>query len=159
LAATDPAAALAALEAGLAVARAAGNRLFEALIFAEIAGLQARYGDPIDALTTFLQMLVVWRGTTELLIVSSGLANLVVLLDRLEYSTAAATLLGSFSNGMDFSAFAPELAAAAGNLKTALGETAFDAANQHGAGMNLEDVVAFGEDQVRRALAERSGRE
>ena len=47
-------------------------------------------------------MLVVWRGATELMIVSTGFSNLIVLLDRLGYSVAAAALLGHLAKDMEF---------------------------------------------------------
>ena len=152
----DPIAALAAFEEGLEVARACGSRTVEALIFSEIAGFKARHGDPVNALKTFLQMLVVWRGATELIIVSTGLSNLIVLLDRLGYSIAAATLLGHLVKDIEFGAFAPELKAAGEHLRTVLDQPAYDTASQRGSAMLLEDAVAFAEVEVRQALAERS---
>ena len=152
----DPIASLAAFEEGLEIARACRSRVFEALIFSEIAGLQARHGDPVNALKTFLQMLVVWRGATELMIVSTGLSNLIVLLDRLGYLVAAATLLGHLAKDMEFGAFVPELKAAGEHLRTVLDQAAYDTASRRGSAMLLEDAVAFAEVEVRQALAERS---
>ena len=157
LAEKDPKAALAALKDAIAAARACGNRTFEALISSDIAALQARHGDPADALATYLQMLVLWRGASELAIVGSGLGNLIVLLDRLGYSLAAATVLGHLATDMEFALFAPELAAAAVHLQSVLDPLAFDEAKRRGAAMTLEGAVSFAEGQVRQALAERTG--
>ena len=101
-------------------------------------------------------MLVVWRGATELMIVSTGFSNLIVLLDRLGYSVAAATLLGHLAKDMEFGAFVPELKAAGEHLRTVLDQTAYDTASRRGSAMLLEDAVAFAEVEVRQALAERS---
>ncbi len=89
------------------------------------------------------------------MIVSAGSANLIVLLDRLEFSVAAATLRGNLAKDLNFEAFAPELASAGEHLRGVLSETAY-AAGQHGPAMCPEDAVAFAEEQVRRALAERA---
>ena len=93
----------------------------------------------------------------ELAIVGSGLGNLIVLMDRLGYSLAAATLLGHLAMDMEFALFAPELAAAGAHLQSTLDPSAFDAARRRGSAMKLEDAVAFAEGEVRQALAERSG--
>ena len=60
-------------------------------------------------------------------IVGPGLGNLIVLLDRLGYSLAAATVLGHLATKiMDFALFAPELAAAAAHLQYMLDPFAFE---------------------------------
>jgi tetratricopeptide (TPR) repeat protein len=157
LAEKDHEAAFAALQDAIGIARACGNRTFESLIYSDIAALQARRGDPVEALKTFLELLLLWRGASELMIVAAGLGNLIVLLDRLGYSLAAATLFGHLAKGMEFGLVAPELAAAGAHLRTVLDPSAFDAASQRGSAMKLEDAVAFAEGQVRQALAGRSG--
>ena len=149
----DPVLALTFFERSIAIARSCGSRLMETLAIPDFAALQALSGEPTKALGSFLDMLKVWRGATDLLILSSGLGNLIVLFDRLGCFTAAATLHGKLANEMDFGAFAPELAAASAHIRTTMGDKAFDAADNRGRALSLEDAVAYAESKVREALA------
>lgn len=76
---TNTAVALAAYERAITVARVSGNRFWEIVITSEVAALQARSGDPINALRSFRQMLHFWRRSTDLMFVSRGSRHLIGL--------------------------------------------------------------------------------
>jgi len=84
-----------------------GNRLFLALMIPRIAALLARSGDLQAALRSFQGMLKSSSGTKDLVSVSYGLGNLIVLLERLGRATAAATLNGALTRIADAAALVP----------------------------------------------------
>ncbi len=149
----EPARALAAYERAMGLARQSGDRIWEMLIFPDLAALQAGAGDPVTALRSFKQMLEGWRGSVDLIVVSTGIGNLIVLLNRLGHAAEAATLHGTLAKSMDFERFAPELSVTATRLRSTLGAAAFDAAEQRGAAMSLTQTVAYSGQQIGRALA------
>ena len=93
----DPAAALAAYEHGVDVARKAGARFMETLIAPRIAALHARSGEPSVALRGFERMLDSFGEATDIASVSTWRASLAVLLAKLGHFEAAATLHGTYS--------------------------------------------------------------
>jgi predicted ATPase len=152
-AANDPAAALKAYESGVAIARQSGNRKWEVVISAKIAELQARSGDPIDALRSFGQMLNFWRRSSDLMLASLGLGSLIFLFERLAHDEAAATLHGALTRSLDSSAFFAELPDAITRIRGTLGVAAFDEANRRGGAMTLHEATDYALDQIAHALA------
>jgi len=147
-----PAIALAAYERGFELARASGNRFWEMMIIFEIAALQARVGDKVDALRSFSTMLRLGRRSADLMFVSHGLGHLIVLFDRLGHEVAAATLNGTLSKTVEFTPFVPELNDVVARLRQGLGAAPFDAATRRGAGMALHAAYDYAIDEIEKAL-------
>jgi tetratricopeptide (TPR) repeat protein len=152
-AAADPAEALAAYERAIAIAQQSGNRFWEIMIILEVAALQARSGEPINALCSFREMLDLWRRSTDLMFVSHGLGSLIVLFDRLGHAAAAATLNGTLAKTYESNPFVPELPDTVERVRGTLGDASFDEASRRGAAMALHEAHDYAVDQVRQALA------
>jgi predicted ATPase len=151
--AIDPAIALQAYEHASAVARRSGNRLWEILVIPKVAALQARSGDPIAALESFRQMLNASRRSTDLMFASHGIGSLIVLLERLSQTQAAATLHGVLSSMFDPSAFFAEFPETILRLRRDLGDAPFDEQRRKGAAMTQYEVTDYALDEIRTALA------
>jgi predicted ATPase len=149
---TDPQKALDAYERAGAVARQSGNRFWETLVIPKTAALQARSGDPIGALRSFLDTVNSWHQSTDLMFVSHGLGGLIVLFDRLGHATAAATLNGALTTMIESTAFLHELPDAIVRVRRGLGDAAFDQAERRGAAMAFSEVANYASDQVLHAL-------
>jgi len=150
---TDSEKALDAYERAVAIARQSGNRFWETLVIPKVAALQARSGDPIGALRSFLDTVNSWHQSTDLMFVSHGLGGLIVLFDRLGHATAAATLNGALTAMVESTAFLHELPDATVRVRRVLGDAAFDDAARRGAAMAFSEVVNYASDQVLRSLA------
>ena len=150
--AKDPAAALAAYEHGVDVARRAGARFMETLIAPRIAALHARSGEPSVALQGFERMLVSFGEATDIASVSTWRASLAVLLAKLGHFEAAATLHGTYSQVIDASGVVPEIAGAIEKARAALGESAFATAGARGGSMSLREATNYAIEQVRMGL-------
>jgi predicted ATPase len=148
----DPAAALAAYEHGVEVARKAGCRFMETLIAPRIAAVHARSGEPSAALRGFERMLVSFGEATDIASVSAWRASLAVLLAKLGHFEAAATLHGTYSKVIDAGGVVPEITAAVEQVRGALGQAAFDAAGDRGAAMSLREASNYAIEQVRLGL-------
>ena len=150
--AKNPAAALAAYEHGVDVARKAGARFMETLIAPRIAALHARSGEPSVALKGFERMLVSFGEATDIASVSTWRASLAVLLAKLGHFEAAATLHGTYSQAIDASGVVPEITSAVETVREALGADAFAAAGTRGAAMSLREASNYATEQVRLGL-------
>jgi tetratricopeptide (TPR) repeat protein len=156
----DPPTALAAFERVVAIARDSGNRMFETAAIPEIAILQARSGDTVAALHSFRQMLDAWHGAAELLLISHGIGQLVVLFERLGRYAAAAVLHGAIVRMYPSNPFVQELPDTMRRVRKALGGARFEEAQRRGAAMAVHETVDYAQGQIRQALAEsdRAGR-
>jgi predicted ATPase/class 3 adenylate cyclase len=152
LEATDPAAALAAYEHGIEVARQAGTRFMEALIAPRLAALHARSGVPAAALRGFARMLSSFGEATDLASVSAWRASLLVVLAKLGRFEAAATLYGTFAELIDATGVVPDLPDTVEKARAALGEDAFASAMARGAAMSLREASDYAIDEIRRDL-------
>ena len=148
----DPAAALAAYEHGVDVARKAGARFMETLIAPRIAALHARSGEPSVALRGFERMLDSFGDATDIASVSTWRASLAVLLAKLGHFEAAATLHGTYSKVIDASGVVPEIAVAIEKVREALGDKDFDSAGGRGGSMSLREASNYASEQVRMGL-------
>jgi predicted ATPase len=149
---TDPMAALSAYEHAAALARQSGNRIFLTMVVPKIAALLARSGDLTAALHSFQQMLESSGGSRDLVSVSHGLGNLIVLFERLGQVTAAATLNGALTRVVDAAALVPELPHTMSRIRGRLGETAFEAANRRGAAMPVHQANDYALAQIAQSL-------
>ena len=152
LEATDPSAALVAYEHSIGVARQSGNRFMETLIAPRLAALHARSGEPMVALQGFERMLVSFGEATDIASVSAWRTSLVVLLAKLGYFEAAATLHGTLPASIDAKGVIPEQPEAVGRVCNALGEPTFNAAVASGAEMSLREASNYAIEQVRLVL-------
>ncbi len=151
---TGHAVALAAYERAVDVARDSGNKFWEILIVPRIAALQARSGDPISALRSFERMLAFWRRSSDVIFGSHGLGGLIVLLERLGYLEAAASLNGTLTKMFESNPFVSELREAMTRARSALGDAMFDMALERGAAMSLHEATDYAVGEVRKAVAE-----
>jgi tetratricopeptide (TPR) repeat protein len=155
---TDPALALRAYEHALAVARHSGNRLWELMVIPRIAGLQARSGDPVAALFSFVEILNASRRSADRIFATFGIGGLIVLLERLGENGAAATLHGALSPMFDASVFLIEFPDVVGRLRRALGEAAFEEHGGKGASMAQHEVTDYALERINQAIAQLGGR-
>jgi predicted ATPase/class 3 adenylate cyclase len=150
----DPPTALAAFERVVAIARDSGNRMFETAAIPEIAILQARSGDTVGALRSFRQMLDAWHGAAELLLISHGIGQLVVLFERLGRHAAAAVLHGAIVRMYPSNPFVQELPDTMRRVRKALGDARFEEARRRGAALAVHETVDYAQGQIRQALPE-----
>jgi predicted ATPase len=149
---TDAAVALSDYQQATALARQSGNRLFLLLIIPRIAELLARSGDLPAALGSFREMLEDSGGSRDLISVTYGLGNLIVLLERLGRRTAAATLNGALTRIADAAALVPELPNALSRVRDSVGEMAFAAANRRGAAMPVNEANNYALAEIAETL-------
>jgi predicted ATPase len=152
---SDPVRALDGLEQAVTIAGESGNRLWEMQIITVLASTQARVGDPITALRSFLQMLDSWRRSTDFASVTYGIGTLVVLFERLGDATATATINGFLARMIETTTFLGALGdipVTIARVRQVLGDAPFDEANKHGATMTYREVVDYAADRVQHAL-------
>jgi len=124
------------------------------MIAIDLADLQARTGEPRAALESFRDLLTSSRGLRDAFLVNSGLTALILLLDRVKRSEAAATLYGALPKLIERGAHFDELNVAIERARVALGDPAFDAAAGLGAAMTLSEAYSFARAEIVQALAE-----
>ncbi len=149
---SDPAAAIAAFEDGLAVSRRSGNRLLSAMILSHLAALQARAGEPEAALRSLLQTFEESRGSVDRGFLANTLGALVVIFERLGRAEPAAVLYGSAMHEFASLAQAWQKEAAA-RVRQALGDVDFQRLAEKGAAMPIFEVARYAESEIRAALA------
>jgi predicted ATPase/class 3 adenylate cyclase len=152
----DPFRAKAAMERGLAVARAGEVRSWVNRISSALAGLEATIGDPRKALGLFgaaIDGLYDAGNITTLL--GQGLGGLAVALDRLGHHDAAATLIGFTGQRPNVRGFAE----AEVHLRSVLGDETFERLSREGAALELADAVRYAHEQIRLAREELEGTE
>jgi len=93
----DPAHAYEILRRGLAIAQGSGSRMTESSIAGVLSVLATNHGEPIDALEHLILSIRYYYDSGSVYLLPTSLAVLVVLLDRLGHSEAAATTTG-FAN-------------------------------------------------------------
>ncbi len=152
---TDVAAAVAALQQGLEIARRSGNLLWEKLIAIEMANLQATSGEPRHALQSFHELLTRSNGARDALFVSNGLGALVRLFVRLERHEAALVVHGALPKVIERGGSFEQLESAIARARQAVGPAAADAARVRGATMPPHLAYDFARLEVESALHER----
>lgn len=148
----DDAAALAAYEHGVEIARLSGARFMETLIAPRIAAMHARSGEPGDALLGFERMLRSFGNATDIAAVSAWRAALIVLFAKIGLFQAAATLHGTLSDLIDAGGVTPEHAEAVERVRNALGARVFQMAAARGGAMSLREVSNYAVVQVQLAI-------
>jgi len=92
------------------------------------------------------------RGSKDLVSVSYGLGNLIVLLERLGRATAAATLNGALTRIADTATLVPELPHTMLRVRGSLDEEAFNAANRCGTAMPVDGANNYALAEIAQAL-------
>jgi predicted ATPase/class 3 adenylate cyclase len=148
----DPPIAIAAYERAISIARESGNRLWEQMVVADMAALQARAGKPATALTTFRQMLDLWQGEANAPGIAHGIGGLIILFERLGRAVDAVTLHAALMHYLPSLRMLEELPGAIERAKAALDDAAFDAAARRGAAMAFRDMTEFARTEIGLAL-------
>ncbi len=151
---SNPEAAIAAYEAGLAVALRSGNYFWAGVIAADFAALQARSSASEKALVSFRGLIAMWRGSRDAMLIARGTSALVLLFDRLGRVEAAATLYGSLPKLLERSAHITELGQVMMRVRATLGDAAFDTGLRRGAAMAINEAFLFAQAQIDEALME-----
>ena len=151
LADSDPARALVVTRRALTVAHDSNSPMIEALILGDLAGLEARHGEPRLALESFDHALELYQqaGTVMNLAVSFG--DLSVFFDRVGRPAVAATLYGASTRDVAAATFVPELAKVVDRLREVLGPTVFDDLVEVGAAMDRGEAVRYAHAEIQRA--------
>ncbi|MDZ7678726.1 MAG: BTAD domain-containing putative transcriptional regulator [Acidimicrobiales bacterium] len=154
----DPGAALAAFEQASEVAASVGNRFIEGVARVSIASLEARHGEPGEALAAFSEIIAHWRSSGDWAHMWTTLRNLLVLLERVAANEPAAVLLGAVetagTGALAFGTDAQRLETTASSLRESLGREAFAAAANRGRNMSDDEAVAYALDEIDRLVAE-----
>ncbi len=116
----DPPAAIAAYQRAIAITHESGNLLWEQLVVADMAELQARVGNPTAALGMFRQMLDSWQGLPNAIGVSHGIGGLIILFERLGRAAQAVTLHAALLHYLPSLRMLEELPATIERARTAL---------------------------------------
>lgn len=150
----EPRAALDALQRSIEIARVSRNRFVEGIARVASASMEARHGQPGDALAAFRTIIDDWRTSGDWAHMWTTLHNLVVLLERVGADRPAAVLLGAIETARTgapaFGEDAARLAATAASLQASLGDAELPAARERGRSMSDDQAVAY-------ALAEIDG--
>ena len=150
----DPPTAIAAYERAIGITRESGNRLWEQMVVADMAALQARAGSPATALTTFRQMLDVWQRTPDALGIAHGIGGLIILFERLGRAVDAATLHAALTHFLPSLQMMEELPGVIERARAALDDATFAAAARRGAAMDFREMTGFARTEIDLALAE-----
>ena len=153
LSAIDPPAALAAMEHAMKVARASGCRFLESYFTPRLAVLQARHGDPADALRGLRSLRSAWSASSDAAVIASQRGNLVVVLVRMRRFIEAATLQGTLDGAMQGAALSVYLDDAVIEMRAAMAESDFAQALRQGAAMTPTEADELALNSLRAALA------
>ncbi len=153
LSSSDPAAALAAFDEALAVARRSGHLLMSAWILPNVAALQARSGAPDEALRSFLRLFEETRGSLDRFFLARGLPALIVIFERLGRAEASATIDGVVMREFGSMTLASEVPEASARARQAIGDVEFERLAAKGAAMPMFEVVRYAETEIRTVLS------
>ena len=147
----DPGRAMDAMDEVLDYTREHRLLFFEANTLREIAALEARLGDPEQALELFDSAVASFHRAGNHGSVATTLAQIAVLFSRLGRSEIAATIYGtSTRHGISMIANLAEVVA---HLREELGDDVFDQNVANGAAMDFDDSMEFVRGEI--ALARR----
>ena len=151
LADSDPARALVVTRRALTVAHDSNSPMIEALILGDLAGLEARHGEPRVALDSFDQALELYQQAGIITNLAVSFGDLSVFFDRVGRPAVAATLYGASTRDVAAATFVAELPKVADRLRGVLGAAVFDGLVGVGAAMDRGEAVRYAHAEIQRA--------
>jgi hypothetical protein len=148
----DPVAAYEVLRRGMRIALESGNRRDESIVAVSLSRLAASHGDPADAFDYLHLGIRNQYDSGSLAIISSPLAILTALLDRLGHHEPAATISGFAATPFARTSF-PEINTAITHLREVLGDQAYETLARVGKNMTTAGIATYALDQIDRARA------
>jgi predicted ATPase len=149
---TDPDEAFDAQRSGLAVALETGNRLGASHLADGLARLSAIHGMRPSVAFEYIGLAIrIHHDAGNLYLLSSPLASLAALFDRLDRYEAAATIAGFAANPLVFSTF-PEFEAILGHLRDQLDD--YEPLAAAGSRMTPAEMATYAVDQIELARTE-----
>jgi len=145
----DPPASMSALQRGVTVARDSGNRYYETISMAILAGLESDYGDPGHALDLYERTIRAYRDSGNYTHFSDT-AGLAVLFDRMGRDEPAAILAGYATSPLAQQGV-PELPAVRSRLRARLGDDRYDALTRRGATMAPAQALLYALNEIEGA--------
>jgi predicted ATPase/class 3 adenylate cyclase len=153
---TDPDRAYEVTRAGLAIALETGNRLVASHLADNLSRLSATHRDlSAEAFTHTAQAIRIHLDAGSLFLLTSPLASLAALLDRLGRREPAATIAGFVANPLVFTTF-PEVDVVIAHLRSELGDEAYESLARAGSQMIHAEMATYAFDQIDLARAELS---
>jgi hypothetical protein len=147
---TDPIRALDALRRGISVTRESGNRFNESHLAHIVAGLEAKYGDPLAALDYVTLAIRNYYDAGSPAFIRPALANLAVILDGLGRWEPAAIVASAALSPVTAAAF-PEINAVIAHLRDELSDESYESLARKGEGMTTAAIVTYAYDQIDQA--------
>jgi predicted ATPase/DNA-binding SARP family transcriptional activator len=163
--ATDPAQAAVDLELAVELARNAGNRWIEAFALTEVLWLQARNGEPQEALARYADVIDLWYRGGDWANQWLSLRHVYGILVQLRAYLSAATLHGALTAAgaayaLPFEAEDAERISALGPvLREQLGAATFATACRRGAMLRDAEIIEFVQQQIHALAPTRSNDE
>ena len=149
----DPPKAIDAFHRAVELARETNSRMYEVVWTRDLAGLEARVGEPASAAKSLEATIggFVRRGERANLAVAIGYS--AILLGRLGQEAEAAELYGAATRDESALNSIPELHSTAMGLREALGPDAFDEAVERGRALTAAEMIAVSRERLRGVAA------
>ncbi|MGD9619692.1 MAG: adenylate/guanylate cyclase domain-containing protein [Mycolicibacterium sp.] len=145
----DPVAAREVVRRGVVTAQESGNRTNGTNLVVALSRLEARHGDPLDALDYLISSIARYHDAGNSGNLSTGLALLAIILDRFNRHESAATIMGFAVNSLTRVTF-PEIAATIAHLRDVLGERRYETLTHAGKAMRIAPMVEYAYDQIKQ---------
>ncbi len=149
----NPARALDGARRGLVIARDSGNRLAETQLVLALGRLEAEHGDIASALDHLGLAIRSMQDSGDTTTITTPLAALAALFDRLGRHEPAATIAGFALSPLSALA-TPEINTAIAHLRDVLGGTTYESLARKGASMTTAAMASYAYDQIDQARAE-----
>lgn len=149
----NPARALDAAHRGLLIAQDSGNRLVETQLVLALGRLEAQHGDIASALDHLSLAIRTMLDSGDATTISTPLAALAALFDRLGRLEPAATIAGFALSPLSALA-TPEINSAIMHLRNVLGDQTYKSLARKGALMTQVTMATYAHDQIDQARAE-----
>jgi tetratricopeptide (TPR) repeat protein len=143
----DPARALDAARRAVIYARDNHLVFVESIIAQDAAFLEARHGDPLEALTLFDRTIESCNRSGDHANIAATLAYLAAAIEQFDLAHASATLYGASSQQAS-TIWVIDFAALADRVQAALGKIEFDRCVATGAAMTVPAAVRYAHEQI-----------
>jgi hypothetical protein len=151
---TDPEKSYAVHRTGLAIALGTGNRLIASHLADALVRHSATHGHPsAEAFDHIVLAIRIHQDAGSFSLLTSPLASLAALFDRLELYEPAATISGYAANPTTYTTF-PEMAAVFTHVRDMLGHDTYESLAGAGAAMTDVAMVSYALEQIDLARAE-----